>query len=74
MLDEFIANLHPSTKILSRGTATVMGNKVDSVLVRNLYGQEIVWGVFNVERGKYKGKKLTNSAATEEVVYLPDPL
>ena len=68
-LEEFIASLHPSTTLLSHGTATVMGNKVDAVLVRNLYGQEIVWGVFNVERGKYKGKKLSNSAATEEVEY-----
>jgi len=71
-LDEFLRNLHPSTKVLSRGKATVLGNTVPAVLVRTLYGQEIVWGEFNCDRGKFKGKRLTNDAATEEVIYVPE--
>ena len=69
MLDEFVRSLHPSTTLISRGKATVLGHTVDAVLVRNLYGQEIVWGMFNCDKGKFKGKRLANSAATEEVVY-----
>ncbi len=68
-LDEFVSGLHPSTQLLSRGTATVLGHNVPAVLTRNLYGQEIVWGMFNCDRGKFKGKRLTNNAATEEVYY-----
>jgi hypothetical protein len=47
-----------------------MGNEVPAALVRNLYGQEIVWGQFNCDRGKYKGKNLANNANTDEVVYV----
>ena len=71
-LDEFVRDLHPSTTLLSRGVANVMGHDVPAVLTRNLYGQEIVWGVFNCDRGKFKGKRLTNSAATEDVNYASD--
>lgn len=68
-LDEFVRDLHPSTTLLSSGTATVLGHNVPAVLTSNLYRQEVVWGVFNCDRGKFKGKRLTNSAATEEVFY-----
>jgi hypothetical protein len=68
-LEEFVSNLHSSTTLLERGFATVMENTIDAVLVRNLYGQEIVWGTFNVDRGKYKGNRLTNSASTENVQF-----
>jgi hypothetical protein len=67
-LEEFVKGLHPSTKLLSTGKAIVMGYTVDAVLIRNLYGQEIVWGMFSVARGKFKGK-LANNANTEDVVY-----
>jgi hypothetical protein len=28
-----------------------------------------VWGVFDVDRGKYKGKRMANNANTDGVVY-----
>lgn len=69
-LDEFVGRLHPSTTLLSRGKAVVMDREVDAVLVRNLYGQKIVWGLFSVSRGKFKGG-LANSGNTEDVSYTP---
>jgi hypothetical protein len=69
MLSDFIAGLHRSTKLLSIGRATVLGRTVDACLVRNLYGQEIVWGPFDCDRGKFKGKKISNNSATEGVAY-----
>ena len=72
-LDQFVDNLHPTSTLLSRGTATVMEKYiVPAVLVRNMYGQEVVWGQFNCERGKYKGKRLANNANTDEVEYRED--
>lgn len=68
-LEIFVGNLHPSTKLLSRGNATVMDREVCAAKVRNLYGQEIVWGLFSVDKGKFKGK-LANSASTEGVTYV----
>ena len=68
MLDEFLSGLNPCSTLLSRGTATVLGREVPAALVRNLYGQEIVWGEFSCHRGKFKGK-LANNANTDEVVY-----
>lgn len=68
-LEKFIESIHPSTKLISIGIATVMGNTVDAVLVKNLYGQEIVWGIFNVDKGKYKGNRLANNASVEGVTY-----
>ncbi len=70
VMNKFVENLHHSTQVLSYGKATVMGNTVDAVLLRNLYGQELVWGYFNCDKGKFKGKRLTNSAATEGVNYV----
>jgi hypothetical protein len=70
MLEAFMTNLHQSTQLLSQGKAVVLGHEVDAVLVRNLYGQEIVWGMFSVDKGKFKGR-LSNSAATEAVQYTP---
>ena len=69
MLEEFVSNLHPSATLVSRGTAEVLGHTVDAVKVRNLYGQEVVWGMFNVDKGKFRGKRLANDCATEEVHY-----
>lgn len=69
-LQNFKDNLHPSTTILCEGKAVVMGNVVDAILVRNLYGQEIVWGFFNCDKGKFKGTKLSNDAATEGVAFI----
>ena len=69
MLEEFVNNLHSSSQLLSKGKAVVMEHEVDAVLVKNLYGQEVVWGVFNVDKGKFKGKRLTNDCATEKVSY-----
>ena len=71
-LNDFVAALHPSSTLLSYGRATVMGHDVDAVLVRNVYGQELVWGFFNCDKGKFKGKPLANSAATEGVSYTSD--
>lgn len=70
-LNEFTQNLHKSSKLVSHGTATVLGRTVPAALVRNMYGQEIVWGEFSCNKGKFKGK-LANNAATEEVVYVPE--
>lgn len=70
-VDEFVRRLHPTTKLLSRGIAFVAEREHDAVQVRNLYGQEIVWGKFNVERGKYKGKRIANNANTDFVSYTP---
>ena len=67
-LNELLGKLHPSTTVLSMGTATVLGRTVDAVLVKNLYGQELVWGYFGCERGKFKGK-LSQNATTEGVTY-----
>lgn len=69
LVQRLINGLHPSSTVLSIGIATVAGREHDAVLLRNLYKQEIVWGRFNVERGKYKGKKLANNANTDEVSY-----
>ena len=71
-LQSFIDNIHPSSTVLSYGKATVMEKTVDAVLIRNLYKQEIVWGMFGVSRGKFKGH-LANSANTEGVDYEPRP-
>ena len=60
---------HESTTVLSTGTAMVLGHDVPAVLVRNLYRQEIVWGNFSTQRGKFKGKE-SNSGATEGVRYV----
>lgn len=68
VLGDFVQSLDHTTEILSFGKATVMEKDVDAVLVKNLYGQEIVWGHFSVSRGKFKGN-LANNANTEEVVY-----
>jgi hypothetical protein len=70
MLEDFANNLHLSTQLLSRGTAMVMGHEVEAVKVRNLYGQEVVWGEFNCNRGKFKGNRITNDATTEGVEYV----
>jgi len=67
-LDDFRANLHPSTQVLSTGTAEVLGHTVDAIQTRNLYGQVIVWGYFGCNRGKFKGG-FSNDAATEDVNY-----
>lgn len=60
---------HESTEVLSHGTATVMGRDVPAVLVRNVYGQVLVWGKFGTKRGKFTGRE-SNSAATEGVQYV----
>ena len=65
----FLAGLHPSTRVLSQGVATVLGHTVDAVLVRNVYGQELVWGDFGTSRGKFKGHR-SQSATTEGVRYV----
>jgi hypothetical protein len=64
LINEFVKGLHSSSKVVGYGTVTVLGNTVDAVVVRNLYGQLIAWGGFSVERGKFKGK-LANNANTE---------
>lgn len=71
-LKEFEAGLNPCSKVLSRGKATVQGNTVDAIKVKNIYGQHIVWGFFNCDKGKFKGNRLSNNAATEDVVYVED--
>jgi hypothetical protein len=72
---------HPSTQVLSRGTATVVEEGVPlryvpAVLARNLYGQELVWGEFGFERRKNgtfkKWTGIANNANTENVVYKPE--
>lgn len=70
-LNELLRRFHPSTTVLSRGVASVLGHDVPAVLVRNCYGQELVWGEFSCNRGKFKGK-LANSANTEGVLYKGD--
>lgn len=69
MLDNVRRTFHPSTVVLSTGMATVLGHIVPATLVRNVYGQEIVWGNLSTQRGKFKGKE-SNSAATEGVRYV----
>ena len=70
-LKKFVDELHPSTKLLSIGKAFVMGNIVDAVEVKNIYNQIIVWGMFSVNRGKFRGG-LANNANTEYVEYTPE--
>lgn len=67
-IEAFVASLHPTSSVINYGQATVMDRTVDAVLVTNLYGQEIVWGLFSVDKGKFKGK-LANNANTEGVEY-----
>ena len=69
-LEQFIINLHHTCKIINRGLATVMGNTVDAIEVKNLYNQHIVWGMFSTHREKFKGK-LANNANTDDVEYIP---
>jgi hypothetical protein len=57
--------------LLSKGVATVGDKTVEAVLVRNIYGQEIVWGMFGHDRGKFKGF-LANNASTQRVNYSSD--
>lgn len=73
-LQTFLNNLHPSCTVIGLGTAEVLGNKVDAALIRSLYRQELVWGMFNVEKGKFKGTKLANSASTENVIFYNAPV
>ena len=68
-LEQFLNNIHPSTTVISHGYATVMDNTAPAVELKNLYGQHIVWGMFSVSRGKFKGA-LANNANTEDVVYI----
>ena len=68
--DELLRRLHSSTTVLSLGTATVLGHDVPAIFVRNLYGQELVFGQFDTHKGKFKGKRVTNNAATEGVRYV----
>lgn len=70
-LKVFVDNLHPSAKLVSKGKATVLDREVDAVEIINLYGQRVVWGLFSVNRGKFKGN-LANSANTDDVVYKPE--
>lgn len=65
-LDEFVNGLHGSTTLLARGRALVSGREVEAILVRNAYEQELVWGMFGHDRGKFKGY-LANNAATGRV-------
>ena len=69
-MEGFKSTLHKSTRLISEGVAQVMGNVVAAIEVQNLYGQRIVWGMFSVERGKWRGR-LSNNAATEGVIYTP---
>ena len=71
-LEQFVADRHSSSTLLSKGTAAVMERNVEAVEVKNLYGQHIVWGMFSVDnrKGKFVGK-LANNANTEGVVYVP---
>lgn len=73
VLQKFVDNLHPSTELLSTGRAYCQGREVDAVVVRNLYGQEIIWGMFSCDRGKFKGR-LANNANTDGVTYIGDGL
>jgi hypothetical protein len=67
-LELFRSGLSSTSVVLSEGIAAVLGHDVPALLVRNLYGQEIVWGEFGCNRGKFKGG-LSNNAATEDVYY-----
>ena len=69
-LEQFVADLHSSSTLLTKGTATIMDKDVEAVEVKNLYGQHIVWGMFSVDnrKGKFVGK-LANNANTEGVSY-----
>ncbi len=69
-LEDFIRTLHPSTKVLSYGIATIkeFDKTVDAVKTISVYNQEIVWGCFSVHKGKWKGK-FSNNASTEGVDY-----
>lgn len=53
----FIDDMHPSSIILSYGKALVMDKEVErAVKIRNLYGQEVVWGGCSVcPEGNLKG-------------------
>lgn len=66
---------HRTTTVLSEGVAAVMGNTVPALETHNsIYGQTLVWGMFNVERGKFKGTRLANNASTEGVEYVRNHL
>lgn len=71
--NQFCTGLHKSSQLLSTGTATVLGSEFPAALVRNMYGQELVWGEFGFERKKSgdfkKWTGLSNNAATSEVIY-----
>lgn len=69
-LEAFLGKLHKSSSLLSYGIAHVEGRDIPAVEISNLYGQKTVWGLFSVERGKFKGK-LANNANTEGVTYSP---
>lgn len=71
-LQKFVDNLHQSSTLISTGQAEVLGHVVDAVEVKNLYGQMIVWGMFNCVKGKFKGKGLANNANTDDVRYTRD--
>lgn len=71
-LEQFIAGLHSSTTVLSKGIATIRNQDVSAVEVENLYKQKIVWGFFSVDNRKDKFiGKLANNANTECVTYIP---
>jgi len=71
-LEEFEKSLHKTSKVLSKGTATVLGKRVPAIEVNNrIYNQVLIWGMFSVNRGKFKGA-LANNANTEEVEYERD--
>ena len=72
LLEQFLRDLHPTARVISRGEATVLDNTVPAAEVSNLYGQRIVWGVFNVDKGKFKGLRLANDANTDDVSYVAD--
>jgi hypothetical protein len=67
--DEFQSRLHPPTKLVSVGDATVLERTVPAARITNLYGQDIVFGDFSTHKGKFKGKP-SQSAATEGVRYV----
>jgi hypothetical protein len=69
-IQKFVENLHPSSKVIGFGTAIVMDKECPAVEVTNLYGQTVVWGLFSVDKGKFKGK-LANNANTDSVIYTP---
>jgi len=71
LLDNFVKDLHSSATVLGYGRASVLEHDVPAILVRNVYGQELVWGEFSCNRGKFKGL-LSNNAQTEGVTYVPE--